>query len=154
MKYNNLTTLEDYTKLYEGEWLPSTEPTGVDAGLLTNYTHDLLFSMERLSLNTYSIRRLGSDESLPFTIDDSITKPLTSMTLEELHSANRLFYIDHRNQADYAHSAQYIAACDAYFYVCPLSGDFMPLGIRTNAGSDLVYTPVSGRMKQIILVWV
>ena len=37
---------------------------------------------------------------------------------------------------------RYGAACTAYFYLHPKSGDFLPLAIKTNAGSDLIYTPL------------
>lgn len=37
-------------------------------GLLTNYTQDLLFSMERLSLNPYAVRRLTIDDGIPFEV--------------------------------------------------------------------------------------
>lgn len=37
---------------------------------------------------------------------------------------------------------RYGAASSAYFFIHPESGDFLPLAIRTNAGSDLVYSPL------------
>lgn len=38
--------------------------------------------------------------------------------------------------------ARYGAACTAYFFIHPKSGDFLPLAIKTNTGSDLIYTPL------------
>ena len=37
---------------------------------------------------------------------------------------------------------RYGAACTAYYYICPHSGDFLPLAIKTNGGNDLIYTPL------------
>jgi hypothetical protein len=37
---------------------------------------------------------------------------------------------------------RYSAACDAFFYIDPTSEDFLPLAIRTNVGSNLIYTPM------------
>jgi hypothetical protein len=37
--------------------------------------------------------------------------------------------------------SHYSAACDALFYISPTNGDFLPLAIRTNVGSNLIYTP-------------
>lgn len=138
-----MTTLEDYTKLYDEEWQPSSAPVGQDPGLLTNYTRDLLFSMERLSFNPFAVRRLdpATDSALPFQIEDSTAMNISGQTLESLLSAGRLFYVDHRNQSTLPPSAQFAAACDAYFYICATSGDFLPLAIRTNTNTSLIYTP-------------
>ncbi|KAB8252123.1 lipoxygenase [Aspergillus flavus] len=35
---------------------------------------------------------------------------------------------------------RWTAACTAYFFIHPRSGDFLPLAIKTNMGSDLTYT--------------
>ncbi|EPS36284.1 hypothetical protein H072_10175 [Dactylellina haptotyla CBS 200.50] len=141
-KYNNLKTLDDYTKLYDDEWVQSTNPTGVMPGMLTNYTQDLLFSMERLSLNPYSVRRLiPGQDSLPFIVDSSTVQNVAGTSLSSLLSQGRLFYVDHRDQSSLPRTAQFGAACDAYFYISPSSGAFLPLAIRTNYGSNLIYTP-------------
>jgi len=38
-------------------------------------------------------------------------------------------------------TSKFAAACDAYFYIHPESHDFLPLAVRPNAGSSLIYTP-------------
>ena len=108
----------------------------------TNYTQDLLFSMERLSISPYQVRRLDpSSDSLEFEIDDSTAKAVSGMTLAQLLQAGRLFYADYRDQANLTPTTRYSAACDAYFYIDESSGEFLPLAIRTNVGSNLIYTP-------------
>lgn len=37
---------------------------------------------------------------------------------------------------------KYGAACTAYFFIHPQTQDFLPLAIKTNTGSDLIYTPL------------
>ena len=64
------------------------------------------------------------------------------MTLQQLFSNGRLFYADYRDQKDLPSSGSVAAACDAYFYIHPTSGDFLPLAIRTNVGANLIYTPL------------
>ncbi|KAF3904859.1 Lipoxygenase-4 [Dactylellina cionopaga] len=141
-KYNGLKTLDDYTKLYDGNWEASSSPTGVMPGMLTNYTQDLLFSMERLSLNPYAVRRLiPGQDALPFQVDDATISSVAGKTLSTLLSEGRLFYADHRAQAALPTTANFVAACDAYFYISPTSGEFLPLAIRTNLNSNLIYTP-------------
>ncbi|EFX01408.1 arachidonate 8-lipoxygenase [Grosmannia clavigera kw1407] len=140
--YSGLQTLEDYVKLYTGEWLNSL-PNGTDLGILTNYTQDLLFSMQRLSSSPYQVRRLRfGSESLPFAVDDSITNAITGMSIEQLYLEGRLFYADYRDQLGLESTGRYSAACEAYFYIDASSGKFLPLAIRTNVGSNLVYTPL------------
>lgn len=141
-KYNGLQTLDDYTLLYDDEWI-KTQPAGPIPGILTNYTQDLLFSMERLSLSPYQIRRLNSSDSLNFNVDDATAMNITGMTLQQLLTSGRLFYSDYRDQAQLATTTKprYSAAVDAYFYIDPSSGDFLPLAIRTNQGGNLIYTP-------------
>ena len=110
--------------------------------MLTNYTQDLLFSMERLSISPYAVRRLNpSSDSPAFQIDDKTATNVTGSTLQQLFQAGRLFYADYRNQAGLPSTGRYAAACDAYFYIDSRSGDFLPLAIRTNIGSNLIYTP-------------
>lgn len=140
-KYNGLKTLDDYTRLYDHEWQNSSRPTGQDSGILTNYTQDLLFSMERLSVNPYAVRRLLPLEELPFAVEDATIRSMAGQPLRSLLDDGRLFYVDHRNQSTYNRTDKFGAACDAYFYISPSSGDFLPLAIRTNVGSNLIYTP-------------
>lgn len=132
--------MDDYTLLYDGEWT-RTLPNGPEPGVLTNYSQDLFFSMERLANAAFSIERLSPSASLPFNVDDATTKNITGSTLAELLTAGRLFYADHSDQANLATASdKYGAACSAYFYMAS-SGDFLPLAIRTNVGADLIYTP-------------
>ena len=141
-KYNGLQTLDDYTLLYDDEWL-KTLPAGPIPGILTNYTQDLLFSMERLSLSPYQIRRLNSSDPLNFQVDDATATNITGMTQQQLLTSGRLFYADYRDQAklEATTKARYSAAVDAYFYIDQTSGDFLPLAIRTNKGNSVIYTP-------------
>ncbi|KAK3668698.1 hypothetical protein LTR22_000586 [Elasticomyces elasticus] len=140
-RYNNLQTVHDYTMLYHNEW-KWTLPHGPSPGVLTNYTNDLMFSMERLSFSPYQIRRLDpSYDTLAFPLPKSLAMNLTGSTLQALLDEGRLFYADYRDQAELAPTATYSANCDAYFYIDKKSGDFLPLAIRTNTGSNLVYTP-------------
>jgi arachidonate 15-lipoxygenase (second type) / 8-lipoxygenase (S-type) len=140
--YNGLQTLDDYTLLYDGHW-KTLLPEGPVPGMLTNYTQDLLFSMERLSLSPYQIRRLNpSSDILQFVIPDSVSKSITGMTLRQLLQTGRLFYADYRDQAKLTpNPGRYSANVDAYFYIDPASGDFLPLAIRSNVGAGLIYTP-------------
>jgi hypothetical protein len=142
MQVGGIKSLSDYTLFYKGQWTQSV-PEGLDPEMLSNYTQDLLFSMERLSLNPYSIRRLRpTEDELPFTVDSAIVTNLTGVVLESLHATGRLFYADHTAQANLSRTTRYAAAYEAYFYIHPKSGDFLPLAIRPNAGSDLIYTPL------------
>lgn len=136
-----MQTLKDYTKLYDGEW-ENTLPSGPDPGIETNYTQDLLFSMERLSFSPYAVRRLNpASDSLAFQIADSTATAVSGMTLSQLFQAGRLFYADYRDQGSLTPTDRYSAAVDAYFYIDQSSGDFLPLAIRTNVGANLIYTP-------------
>ncbi|KAK6498466.1 hypothetical protein TWF481_011057 [Arthrobotrys musiformis] len=142
-KLNGLQTLDDYTKLYDGNWEATSAPTGIGPGLLTNYTQDLFFSMQRLSTNPYAIRRLAPGETLPFTIDDTVVEGIAGQNLATLLANGRLFYADHSGLKDFEtdQSANYAGGCDAYFYISPANGQFLPLAIRTNYHSNLIYTP-------------
>lgn len=145
-KYNGLKTLNDYTLLYDDEWL-KTLPSGPIPGILTNYTQDLLFSMERLSLSPYQVRRLNSSDTLNFKVDDTTAKKITGMTQQQLLTSGRLFYSDYRDQAKLQVTTQprYSAAVDAYFYINQTSGNFLPLAIRTNQGGSVIYTPADSQ---------
>lgn len=111
--------------------------------MLTNWTQDLLFSMERLSINPYVVRRLHpSNDHLPLDVDDHVMRDLAGgRTLAVLHQEGRLFLANHSYQAAYPKTpGRWTAACTAYFFIHPRSGDFLPLAIKTNMGSDLTYT--------------
>ncbi|KAL8733196.1 MAG: hypothetical protein Q9166_002213 [cf. Caloplaca sp. 2 TL-2023] len=113
-------------------------------GPYTNYTQDMLFSMERLPVSPFFVILLDhkETENLPFVVDDRIVTRLNTMNLSALHSSGRLSFADESFQALYPKEPNtYAAACSAYFYIHPLSGNFLPLAIRTNVASDLVYTP-------------
>jgi len=115
----------------------------VDAGQLTNYTQDLLFSMERLSVNPYPVRRLNPiKDTLPFPVDTGSVQKLAGTDLQTLFKTGSLFYVDHSSQAKLPKTGRYSAACEAYFYIHPQSKDFLPLAIKPNAGGNLVYTPL------------
>lgn len=140
-QYDGLDTVQDYTKLYPNNW-DNTLPNGPVDGSLTNFTQDLFFSMERLSNSPYQVRRLDpSSDTLAFTIDDSTSTKTAGTTLQNLFQSGRLFYADYRDQKNLPTTTRYGAACDAYFFIDPSSGDFLPLAIRTNVGSNLIYTP-------------
>ncbi|KAF7524016.1 hypothetical protein G7054_g11560 [Neopestalotiopsis clavispora] len=140
-EFNGLQELHDYTLLYDGHF-KTTLPSGPVPGILTNYTQDLLFSMERLSLSPYQVRRLSpASDELQFSVDDAVAQNITGSTLQQLFSDGRLFYADYRDQKDLTRTERFAAACDAYFYIDKTSGDFLPLAIRTNVGSNLIYTP-------------
>lgn len=100
--------------------------------------------MERLSVNPYSVRRLHpTADVLLFDVDTIVSRTLAGVDIQTLHRAGRLFYVDHRYQDQYPTVAgKYTAACSAYFYLHPISNEFLPLAIKTNVGSDLVYTPL------------
>ncbi|KAH8682634.1 lipoxygenase, partial [Xylariales sp. PMI_506] len=136
-----LETLDDYAKLYDGEWV-NTLPYGPDPGVLTNYTQDLYFSMHRLSTSPYQIRRLNPTADLPFDVSDcTVGKISKGMTLKSLLQQGRLFYADYSDQKDLISTGKYSAAVDAYFYIDATTDDFLPLAIRTNVGANLIYTP-------------
>lgn len=102
--------------------------------------------MERLSLNCYPLRRVQSGESLPFTLDINTTTEITTLSLSALLESGRLFIADHSYQLPYPTIAgKYGAASTAYFFVHPVSGDFLPLAIKTNVGADLIYTPLDSQ---------
>jgi hypothetical protein len=64
--------------------------------MLTNYTQDLLFSMERLSLNPYPLRRLRAKDPLPFELSTRISLQLTGLPLRALKALGNLFVVDRR----------------------------------------------------------
>lgn len=103
--------------------------------------------MERLSVNPFSLMRLDpSMTTLPFPVDEQIVIGLTGMDLNALHSSGRLFLVDHSSQAPLPRIPnRYAAACSAYFYIHPASGQFLPLAIKTNVGADLIHTPLDSQ---------
>lgn len=138
-----LKSLADYELLYKDQWKLSVGDLQV-SGMLSNYTQDLLFSMERLSSSPYSIKRLNpAKDTLPFSVDDVLVTKLSGTNLNALFSAGRLFYVDYSSQSKFPPiSGRYAAACEAYFFIDPKSGDFLPLAIKPNGGSSLIYTPL------------
>lgn len=140
-----IENLASYNILYDGQWKQSL-PRGIAPGALTNYTEDLFFSMERLTSNPYIVERLSVLQPLPFTVDDSLVVKITGMSLTLLHLEGRLFYADHSYQNNSVRypvgPGKFTAACQAYFYICPTSGDFLPLAIKPEPTSSLVYTPL------------
>lgn len=109
--------------------------------MLTNYSQDLFFSMERLANSAFSVRRLPKATELPFDVEFGIVTNVTGSSLQRLLEDGRLFYADHRAQASFPTTKnKFAAACDAYFYIAK-SGQFLPLAIRTNVGTNLIYTP-------------
>ncbi|KAH8103496.1 lipoxygenase [Cristinia sonorae] len=141
-----LKSLDDYAKvLYEGQWVNSN-PRGTAPGIMTNYTQDLLFSMERLSQNPYSLRLLKRNEPLPFQVEESVTSKLAGTTLRDLQAGGKLFFVDYSWQSNLTKSTleplRYGAAVSAYFFLHPRTNDFLPLAIKTNTGADLIYTPL------------
>ena len=141
MQGEGIKQLSDFQILYQGQWNQSI-PSGIDQGLLTYYPNDLMFSMERLSVNPYSIKRLQpSIDTVPFQIEEMIAYEVANTTVQSLFESRNLFYVDHRYQSTLQRTDRFAAACDAYFYIHPTRGEFLPLAIRTNMGIDLVYTP-------------
>ncbi|KAF4815990.1 Manganese lipoxygenase [Colletotrichum siamense] len=141
--HGGLKTLEDYKILYDGHWSGSV-PGGIAQGQFSNFTSDLLFAMERLSINPYVVRRLNPESDiLPFSVDANNVTYLTGTTLDALFKSGSLFLADHSYQAEYTtQDGRYSAACQALFFLDQRSGQFLPLAIKTNVGSDLVYTPL------------
>lgn len=99
--------------------------------------------MERLSVNPYAVRRLDPfKDHLPFHVHGESVKNISGANLSTLLKSGSLFYVDHSSQKELPRTARYGAACEAYFYIHPVSKDFLPLAIKTNVGEDLVYTPL------------
>ncbi len=138
--------MNDYARiLYTNTW-NNSNPRGPTPGILTNFTQDLLFSMERLSQNPYPMRLVKPDDKLPFDLDDDLATKIATASLADLQKAGNLFVVDHKYQQAYEKTAlapkRYGAACTAYFFLHPQSKDFLPLAIKTSTGKDLVYTPL------------
>lgn len=140
-KAGGFKNLSSYELLYKEEWNQSN-PIGIAPGYFINYTQDLHFSMERLSINPFSTSRLHPNDTLPFTVDDATVLKIAGVSLGNLHGTGRLFLASHSYQVRYKlQPGRFAAACDAYFYLHPKTNEFLPLVIKTNVGSNLTYTP-------------
>ncbi|GAB0137224.1 hypothetical protein EsDP_00005500 [Epichloe bromicola] len=137
-----IQSLADYSKLYDQQWKNSIGNV-VDLGSSANYTNDLFFSMQRLTVNPLVVRRLKPHQRrLPFRVDDAVARKVSGMTAEQLLRQGRLFYVDHRALSKLPRQeGRFSAACEAYFYISARDGKWLPLAIKTNEGADLVYTP-------------
>ncbi|KAI0160181.1 lipoxygenase [Xylariaceae sp. FL1272] len=140
----NITSLDDFAnKLYaDGQW-PNVFPGGPLPGILTNYTDDRTFSYFRLTGNPYKLRRVQAKDELWFPVDNA--KIITGLTLNQLQKQGRLFSVDYTALKDLETlpvPKLFGGFCQAYFYISPKGGDFLPLAIKlNNPGSDLIYTP-------------
>lgn len=85
--------MDDYaTILYRDQWKNTiTHPA---SGILTNYTQDLLFSMERLSQNPYALQLLKKTDPLLFPLSDDIVNKVAGTTLKKIHESEALFFAD------------------------------------------------------------
>ncbi|GAP88549.1 putative manganese lipoxygenase protein [Rosellinia necatrix] len=137
-----LTKLEDYSKLYDGQW-PKAFPDGPFPGMLTNFTDDRTFSMMRLSASPYRLKRVQAQDNLLFPVDNAAS--ITGLSLQKLQAQGRLFLEDFSEMKELDPTDKFGAGCQAYFYIDPKSGDFLPLAIRPlvkgREDSALVYTP-------------
>ena len=141
-KAGGFKNLSSYELLYKDEWNQSN-PLGIAPGYFTNYSQDLHFSMERLSVNPFSTSRLHPNDTLPFALDNVTVSKIAGATLDNLQKSGRLFLASHSYQALYQlQPGRFGAACDAYFYLHPITNDFLPLAIKTNVGSNLTYSPL------------
>jgi hypothetical protein len=137
-----LESLEDFFKLYEGQWENSV-PGGLAEGVLRNAKSDLFFAMERLSVHPESLRRVKPNEFVALRVKDKIARKITTKTQKCLQKEGRLFIVDHRSMANLTlTTGRYAGACEALFFIHPNSGEFLPLAIRPNNGSPLIYTPL------------
>ncbi|KAI1198948.1 lipoxygenase [Nemania serpens] len=134
--------LEDYANLYSGQWSKAL-PDGPFPGMLTNFTDDRLFSMMRLSASPYRLKRVQPSDTLLFPVDSAVS--ITGLSLQQLKAQGRLFLEDFSEMKELDPTDKFGAGCQAYFYIDPKSGDFLPLAIRPlvkgREKSALVYTP-------------
>ena len=63
---------------------------------MTNYTQDLLFSMERLSQNPYPVKLVAPGTELPFQVEQATE--IAGASLEDLQASGSLFYVDRKSQ--------------------------------------------------------
>ncbi|KAK7187686.1 hypothetical protein DPSP01_004521 [Paraphaeosphaeria sporulosa] len=141
-----LRSLDDYTTvLYKDQWL-NASPLKPALGSLTNYTLDSFFGGERL-VRPYSLYKATHEDAKLIDISDDEAKKIAGATVAALLEAGRLFAVDHSYQADkstYVPSQfndKYGAPASALFFLDEKS-DLLPLGIRTNVGANLTYTPL------------
>ena len=93
--------MDDYVNvLYQNEWVNSN-PLGTTPGIMTNYTNDLLFSMERLSQNPYPVQLVKPTDTLPFQLDSNLTSTIAGASLEELQANGALFVVDRKQYSMY-----------------------------------------------------
>ena len=96
-----LQNLSSFAATYEHQW-KGTIPEGVSLGMLTNWTQDLSFSMERLSINPYVVRRLHPvHDGLPYAVGGAAVEKLTGQNMDQLHASDRLFFANHTIQKKY-----------------------------------------------------
>lgn len=111
--------------------------------MLTNFTDDRLFSMMRLSASPYRLKRVQPSDTLLFPVDSAVS--ITGLSLQQLKAQGRLFLEDFSEMKELDPTDKFGAGCQAYFYIDPKSGDFLPLAIRPlvkgREKSALVYTP-------------
>jgi hypothetical protein len=89
-----LKSLDDYVQiLYTDQW-KSSDPLAQAPGIMTNYTQDLLFSMERLSQNPFPLRLVKPQDPLPFQLADDLTTKIAGVTLKTLQASGSLFVVD------------------------------------------------------------
>ncbi|RYP72922.1 hypothetical protein DL771_003960 [Monosporascus sp. 5C6A] len=86
------------------------------------------------------------DDHVTVLYGEDLRPQIAGVSLDQPHKSGSLFVVDHRYQTELEKTTiqpqRYGAASSAYFYIHPESGDFLPLAIRTKAGSDLVYSPL------------
>ncbi|RYP18088.1 hypothetical protein DL765_004100 [Monosporascus sp. GIB2] len=73
-------------------------PLGETQGIMTNFTHDLLFSMETLSQNPYPLELVKPSDPLPFDVPEDLAPRIAGVSLDELRKNGSLFVVDHRYQ--------------------------------------------------------
>lgn len=97
LQNKGLNSLDDYANvLYHDQWKLSN-PLGTAPGIMTNYTDDLLFSMERLSQNPFPLQLVKPTDPLPFALADDVTFKVTGVsTLEKLRANSSLFVVDRK----------------------------------------------------------
>lgn len=86
--------MDDYARvLYDGQW-KNSNARGTSPGIMSNYTQDLLFSMERLSQNPYPVKLVKPSDKLPFAVDDATSRKIAGATLNQLKASGSLFIVD------------------------------------------------------------
>jgi arachidonate 15-lipoxygenase (second type)/8-lipoxygenase (S-type) len=99
--------------------------------------------MERLSVHPESLRRVRPDERVALRVEDKLARKITTKTQRSLQKEGRLFIVDHSSLANLTLTkGRYAGACEALFFIHPTTGEFLPLAIRPNNGSPLIYTPL------------